>query len=155
VTPSRQVVTYLQPPPSLQETWAGAPMLLDVGASGFYAVPPVADTPLKVGDHRFSRMGDPDRYREPDEPELEAVANLARDRFRDFDSYRIVGGRSCFYAVEPDERFVVEEAAGCLVAGGFSGHGFKFGALVGRRIVDHLEGKVSAAALGDWAAGRT
>jgi hypothetical protein len=37
-------------------------MLLDRGTTGvgFYGVPPVAGTPLKIGDHRFTCDGDPE-----------------------------------------------------------------------------------------------
>ena len=77
--PSRQVVAFLTPPPALAEVWATAPMLLDVGAQGFYAVPPAEGSPLKVGDHRFSRRGEPDREREPTEAELRAEVQVENE----------------------------------------------------------------------------
>ena len=41
--------------------------LLDLAAEGgFYLVPPVAGTPIKIGDHSFSRQGHPDDDRTPD-----------------------------------------------------------------------------------------
>jgi glycine/D-amino acid oxidase-like deaminating enzyme len=64
VTPSRQVALYLEPPAELRAAWAAAPMLLDqieAASGGFYAVPPVDGTPLKVGDHGFSLCGHPER----------------------------------------------------------------------------------------------
>jgi len=154
VTPSRQVVTFLEPPPDLARIWATGPMLLDVGTAGFYAVPPRDGTPLKVGDHRFSLDGDPDRDRDPTPDELRAVAELARDRLRGFDGYRVAGGGTCFYTVEAKEEFVVERRGRAVIATGFSGHGFKFGAAVGERIVRHLDGQERASALSAWAAGK-
>lgn len=153
VTASRQVVTYLRPPPKLAKAWADAPMLLDVGAAGFYAVPPRDGTPLKVGDHRFSSSGNPDLEREPSAQELQGVADLAAERLRGFSDYTVVGGRTCFYTVEADERFIVERRGRGVVATGFSGHGFKFGAAIGRRIASALEDRGHD--LSGWAAGTT
>ena len=68
ITPSRQVALYLEPPALLQAAWAAAPMLLDqieAAAGGFYAVPPIDGTALKVGDHGFSLTGHPARERAP------------------------------------------------------------------------------------------
>ncbi len=154
VTPSRQVVAYLDAPPAWRTAWATGPMLLDVGTAGFYAVPPRDGTPLKVGDHRFSLGGDPDVDRDPTPRELQEVAGLARDRLRGFADYRVAGGRTCFYTVEADETFVVHRRGRGVVATGFSGHGFKFGAAVGLRIAAHLDGAAGAEALAEWAAGR-
>jgi glycine/D-amino acid oxidase-like deaminating enzyme len=69
-TPSRQVLAYLMPPEAHGAAWSRMPMLLEIGdESGFYAVPPVAGTGLKLGDHRFSLVGDPDASRDADPSE--------------------------------------------------------------------------------------
>ena len=84
--PSRQVAGAAGAPPrSTREAWARAPMLLDLAEDGgFYAVPPVAGTPLKIGDHRFSRTGDAEADpREATPAEAEAILALARPRLRD------------------------------------------------------------------------
>jgi len=39
------------------------------------------------------------------------------------------------------------------VLSGFSGHGFKFGALIGERVADALAGRIDPQALTRWAAG--
>lgn len=46
---------------------------------------------------------------------------------------------TCLYTMTPDEDFIVDFAPGnknIIVAAGFSGHGFKFGALIGRILAD-------------------
>jgi glycine/D-amino acid oxidase-like deaminating enzyme len=66
VTPSRQVALHLEPPAKALAEWRAAPMVLDqieAARGGFYAVPPVAGTRLKVGDHAFSLRGQPDLER--------------------------------------------------------------------------------------------
>jgi len=155
VAPSRQIVVYLRPPPRYTDAWAAAPMLLDLAAEGgFYAVPPVAGTPLKLSDHRFGVTGDPDDPHGPTIAETEAVLALAWARLRDLADYRVLGARACYYDVAPDERFRIEPlGARAWVMTGFSGHGFKFGALLGLALARAVAEPVFAAALPDWAAG--
>ncbi|MBE9604594.1 FAD-dependent oxidoreductase [Acetobacteraceae bacterium H6797] len=155
VTASRQVVVYLEPPPMLRASWDKAPMLLDIDPTGgFYAVPPVAGTPLKVGDHRFSCRGDAEDPREASAAEAEEILAFVRPKLRDAAAYRLLGARACYYDVEPGERFLVEKAGPATwIMSGFSGHGFKFGALLGLALAAAAEDAALAAALPAWAAG--
>ena len=155
VTPSRQAVAYLSAPADLHASWRACPMVLESRARiGFYIVPPVADTPLKVGDHGFTLTGDPDEDRELTAEAAQIVAGEARHRLRDYQRYRVLGGRHCFYTVEPQERFIIEPVERSWVVSGFSGHGFKFGPTIGRGVADAVTGRRSAAEVGSWAAGQ-
>jgi glycine/D-amino acid oxidase-like deaminating enzyme len=111
---------------------------------------------MKIGDHAFSMTGDPDRDREPGVEEARALFGLARERLAGIDGYHLDEAKTCFYTVEPEERFVVEPvgAAG-LVMTGFSGHGFKFGPLMGEAAADVLDGSRPAEAVADEVAGRS
>jgi sarcosine oxidase subunit beta len=155
VRPTRQIVVRLSAPASLAEAWVRAPMLLDLAADGgFYAVPPVAGTPLKIGDHRFAATADPDGPRAASAAETAAILDLARHRIRDLDSYRVLSAVACWYDVEPSEQFVVEPlGARSLVMSGFSGHGFKFGAVLGLAVARAARDSAVAAGLPQWAAG--
>lgn len=155
VRPTRQIVVRLAPPEEHAAGWARAPMLLDLAEDGgFYAVPPVAGTPLKIGDHRFAPTADPDGPREATAAEAEAILGLARHRIRDLDRYRILSAAACWYDVEPAERFVVEPLGHrAFVMGGFSGHGFKFGPLLGLALAKAAGDATLAAHLPAWAAG--
>lgn len=152
VTPSRQVVVRLEAPSA---AWTAAPMLLDLAAEGgFYLVPPVAGTPIKIGDHSFSRQGHPDDDRTPDPREVERILALARKRIPGIEGFARLGSATCFYDVEPDERFVIEPlSARAWVMSGFSGHGFKFGAVLGERLALAIARPETAAGLPAWAAG--
>jgi len=152
VTPSRQVVVRLEAPSA---AWAQAPMLLDLAVEGgFYLVPPVAGTPIKIGDHSFSREGHPDDDRTPDPREVERILALARKRIPGIEGFARLGSATCFYDVEPDERFVIEPLGPrAWVMSGFSGHGFKFGAVLGERLALAIAQPATAAALPAWAAG--
>jgi len=145
LTPSRQTVLYYEPPAESAALWARSPGVIDLrDEAGFYLVPPVAGTGLKIGDHRFSRSGDPDGDRVASAEEGASIPDFCRARLRDFDRFRLVEKKICFYTVTEDERFIVEPLSGrSLVASPCSGHGFKFGALIGLEI---------AAAIGDSAA---
>jgi glycine/D-amino acid oxidase-like deaminating enzyme len=157
VTPSREVALYLEPPADLRAAWATAPMVLDqieAAAGGFYAVPPIEDTALKVGDHGFSLTGHPDRERAPTEDELATILALAGSRLPDLGRYRVLDVKTCFYSVTEGERFIVEREGNAWILAGFSGHGFKFGALIGERLAAALGDELDADHLAAWAAGQ-
>jgi glycine/D-amino acid oxidase-like deaminating enzyme len=79
---------------------------------------------------------------------------VARSRLVEFERYRPVAARTCFYSVAPGERFIVEPVGRALVLAGFSGHGFKFGAVMGEAVAAALSGERSLSAIQAWAAGR-
>ena len=154
VKPSRQVVVYLDPPSNRAAAWAAHPLILDIGEdAGFYLVPPVAGTGLKVGDHRFTLTGDPDDPRDPSAEEAEAVFATCRNRLAGFDGYRMASARVCYYAVEPEERFVLEFFDRAWVMAACSGHAFKFGPVLGRRLAEAIDGRREPAEVTRWAAG--
>jgi glycine/D-amino acid oxidase-like deaminating enzyme len=156
LVPSRQVVTYVEPPDGLAARWSVAPMLLDLAPdAGFYLVPPVAGTAMKLGDHRFSLTGDPDDERRVDAAELEPVYAAARRRLRDFDRFRQLRLKVCFYTVEPEERFVVEPLGpAAWLMSPCSGHGFKFAAALGEALAAEIVGDAPPGRdLARWAAG--
>jgi glycine/D-amino acid oxidase-like deaminating enzyme len=116
----------------------------------------VAGTPIKLGDHSFSRQGDAqDDPREATSAEAEAILALARARMPGLAAYQTLGAHACYYDVEEREEFVVEPIApGTLVMSGFSGHGFKFGAVLGQAVANALSDPSLLPSLPDWAAGR-
>jgi glycine/D-amino acid oxidase-like deaminating enzyme len=156
VTPSRQVLAYVEPPAEHLPFWRSAPAVIDqleAARGGFYAIPPVDGTGLKVGDHGFSLRGDPDRERAATAEDADAVLAGVRMRLRDFGRYRLAAAKTCFYSVTEGERFIVEPHERAWVLAGFSGHGFKFGAVTGEALAEALSGRRSPEALTTWAAG--
>ena len=155
VTPSRQVVVYAEPPAHLAVAWRAMPVVLDLDlTSGFYLIPPVAGFPLKLGDHRFTLRGDPDRDRDATAADIAAILAVCRARLREFDRFALGEARTCFYDVEPKERFIVEPVGkhGWAMSG-FSGHGFKVGALLGETLAAAITGERDPAAVARYAAG--
>ena len=156
VVPSRQAVLYLAPPPHMAQAWAEAPVMIDVAASGgVYTLPPHRGTRLKIGDHVFSRSGDPDEDRIASPADLERLWPAARAAYRDLDSYTVLERKACFYTVHEHEEFQVRPigAAGWVISA-CSGHGFKLGSLMGDLVARAITGEMSDAAVTALAAGR-
>ncbi|WP_158744454.1 FAD-binding oxidoreductase [Acidisphaera sp. L21] len=156
VVPSRQAVLYLAPPPALAQAWADAPVMLDVGAKGgTYTLPPHRGTRLKIGDHVFSRTGDPDEDRFATDRDLERLWPAAAATYRDFASYTVLERKACFYTVNDHEEFQVRPIgpAGWVISA-CSGHGFKLGSLMGELVTRAITGEMPAAEVPDLAAGR-
>ena len=78
---------------------------------------------------------------------------LAGSRLPDLARYRVLEARTCFYSVTAGERFIAERVEKAWILAGFSGHGFKFGALLGERVAAAVAGELAAADLAAWAAG--
>jgi glycine/D-amino acid oxidase-like deaminating enzyme len=144
---SRQIVIYVRPPARFAAAWRAAPLLINIAADlGFYTLPDVLGTGAKIGDHRFSLTGDPDAPRVAEAAEMRAMLDECRFRFVDFADYAVERGVVCFYDAVPDERFVFAPLGRAAWAvGGFSGHGFKFGPLVGEVAARALTGEWSHA----------
>jgi sarcosine oxidase/sarcosine oxidase subunit beta len=156
VTPSRQAVLYLSPPPDLARAWAGSPVMLDAGPDGgTYTLPPRCGTRLKIGDHVFSRRGDPDEDRLATEQDLERLQVAARIAYKDIDRYDVLERKACFYTVHDQEEFQVRPTgeAGWVISA-CSGHGFKLGALMGELVARAITGEMAATDVPPLAAGR-
>ena len=154
--PSRQAVLYLSPPADMAAAWAAAPVMLDVQPEiGVYTLPPRCGTRLKIGDHAFSRSGDPDDDRIANADDLARLWPAARAAYRGLERYSVLEPKACFYTVMADEEFLVRPAgaAGWLISA-CSGHGFKLGPLMGELVGRAVAGEMAAAEVADLAAGR-
>jgi len=155
LVPSRQVVLYFDLPADQRAIWAKSPMVIDkTGEVGLYLVPPAEGRGLKIGDHVFSRTGDAAAEREAREEEMQPLLQRCRTLIKGFDRWRVDRLKVCFYTVTEDERFVVEKqgARGWLMSP-CSGHGFKFGAVMGLELARTIGSGRDPAAHARWAAG--
>ncbi|MBX9944136.1 MAG: FAD-dependent oxidoreductase [Reyranella sp.] len=155
LVPSRQVVIYFDLPAKDRTAWSKGPMIIEkTGDVGLYLVPPMEGRGLKVGDHEFSRSGDPTAERAASEDDIRPLLERCRSLLRGFERWRTDRLKACFYTVTADERFVVEkQAAHGWVMSPCSGHGFKFGALMGLELARTLASGRDATAHARWAAG--
>ena len=159
LTPSRQLVCYADVPDDLYAAWRRMPMVLDIAEAesrhegSVYAVPPVGGAPLKLGDHAFSLTGDPDLERSAREGELDRLFQTTCRQLAEPARYRLLSGRTCFYTVAPDSQFIHARDGRAHVLAGFSGHGFKFGPLIGERFAELAAGRLGAGEFAGWLAG--
>jgi sarcosine oxidase len=144
LTVYRTAVTYLDPPPAVAQAWAKAPVILDLGADlDGYIIPPSGGGGLKFGTGRHKVLAeaqDADRNREPRDAEGAEILAHFRDVIRDVDDYTPLSTISCAYTFTADERFMARRFANVLVISACSGHGYKFGAAVGRRVAEAVQG---------------
>lgn len=152
--PSRQGVLYLAPPRDLATAWATAPVLMNRSrAGGTYTLPPRRGTRLKVGDHVFSRRGDPDEDRVARPEDLELLLPGLAIAYRDVERYQVLERRACFYTVSDDERFIVRPCGDkAWVISACSGHGFKLAPAMAEAVAQALCGERDPAGVPAWAA---
>jgi sarcosine oxidase len=98
---------------------------------------PVPGTPLyKIGIHHSGPATDPDAQDESDEPALmTALARVARRYLPGYDPEPVATER-CIYDNSPDEDFIIDRIGNVVIGCGTSGHGFKFGPLLGEWLAD-------------------
>lgn len=132
--------------PRIEEVahFAGAPedrpSIIKHGAARAYGlVTPGVGFKLAVGapDEEF----DPDVSERPiREQQIERIVALARARFPGLDPKpRRV--HACLYTLTPDRQFVLDRDERIIFCGGDSGHGFKFGPLLGLLVADLAAGR--------------
>jgi glycine/D-amino acid oxidase-like deaminating enzyme len=155
LVPSRQIVVYFNLPDDQRAVWSKGPMIIEkTGDVGLYLVPPAEGRGLKVGDHQFSRTGDPAGSRNASETEIAPLLARCRGLLKGFERWRIDQLKVCYYTVTRDERFVVEkQGSKGWVMSPCSGHGFKFGALMGLELARTMTEGRDPAAHARWAAG--
>ncbi|WP_421858940.1 NAD(P)/FAD-dependent oxidoreductase [Oricola sp.] len=137
----RTAVAYLQPPDDLADAWAAAPVILDVGGeTDGYIIPPSGGGGLKFGSglHKVENP-DADENRVAQPGEGETIRDLFSPPLKDLDRYTVTDTLTCAYTFTEDERFFVREEGKCLVVSACSGHGYKFGAAVGRRVAGYVD----------------
>ncbi len=135
LTTYRTAVVYLRPPEDLRSHWEKAPVILDVGGKvDGYVLPPAVGTGLKFGAGLHKRKGEPDVDRVAAPGEGETIRNLFAPPFGRIEDYAVDDVVTCAYTFTADEHFFVKEIGKTVAVSACSGHGYKFGAAVGRRI---------------------
>lgn len=137
----RTAVVYLEPPAELKAAWETAPVILDVGGRiDGYIIPPSGGGGLKFGTglHKVPSV-DADLNRVAAPGEGEAIRDRFAPPFARLGEYAIRDVVTCAYTFTEDERFYGARLGKVLVVSACSGHGYKFGAAVGRRVANAVE----------------
>lgn len=112
------------------------PVFVEVTAQNefLYGIPYFGKNGVKVARHGGGQPVSPDTCnRTPDTDYIERLDTYVQERIPSLG--KAVHAEVCLYTETPDEDFIIDAHPDCpdvLIAAGFSGHGFKFCALVGR-----------------------
>ena len=137
----RTALAYVTPPADLVRAWATAPVILDIGGDAdAYIVPPGGGGGLKFGTgHHKVATDDPDADRVARAGEGEAIRRWFAPPLARIEEYAVGEIVTCAYTFTRDERFLALDEGRMLAVSACSGHGYKFGAAVGRRVADAVE----------------
>ena len=147
----RTALAYAEPPADLRSAWETAPLILDVGGvTDGYMIPITRGAGMKFGSglHKVP-TSDADWNRQPVPGEGEAIRNLFSPPIARITEYKVTEVVTCAYTFTADEKFLPYEKGKCLVVSACSGHGYKFGASVGRRVAKAV-GDGDTAGLKRW-----
>jgi sarcosine oxidase len=137
----RTAVVYLEPPADLMGAWQDAPVMLVRGKTDGYIIPPTGDAGLKFGSGLHKEpTDDADWERVPRPGEGEEIRDIFDPLIKRVGEYKVRDVITCAYTFTADERFFAAELDKALVVSACSGHGYKFGAAVGKRAADAVEG---------------
>ena len=108
----------------------------------FYGIPDLEGTGFKIAIDRHGPVIDPDTMERSLTPAgiAEARAYIAR-RFPGLASAPLIGGRVCQYENSSNGDYLIDRFPGqerVWLVGGGSGHGFKNGPAVGKRVAAHI-----------------
>ncbi len=120
----------------------------DISRTGFYGFPITSDGVVKVANHGVGRALGPDEPRELDPADEPRLRRFLREYFPTLADAEVVFTRLCLYADTQDGDFWIDQhpdLVGLVVAGGGSGHGFKYAPILGDMIADIVQGKAT-----DW-----
>ncbi len=135
VRATRQQIIYFDGLPAEQFGVGVFPVFLaGIGEGGFYGFPLQGPGWLKVASHVIGPTSDPNEPYPPDEREIEAVQAFMRRRLPSAADAPLAFADRCRYDMTPDEDFILDDhpaGRGVVIGSGFSGHGFKFGVLIG------------------------
>jgi sarcosine oxidase len=139
LTTYRTAVAYFTPPPDLAPAWENAPVLLDTGGdSDGYGIPPIGGSGLKLGTGNHKRKAGPYEDRDPGADEADAIRRWFSPPLARLDEYTHEMTVTCAYTFTADERFALHREDRLWVISACSGHGYKFGAAIGRRVCTHI-----------------
>jgi sarcosine oxidase len=142
--PERQVLGWFQPGSPDRFAPDSFPVFSMRCEEGYFYGFPRHEVPgFKVGKyhHRHESVDPDEMNREPTPTDERILREYVEGYFADADgpTMRL---ETCLFTNTPDERFVIDthpEYPQVVVAGGFSGHGFKFSSVVGSVVADLVE----------------
>jgi len=143
--PERQVVIWMQPRrPEFFQPGTFPVFNMAVQEGQFYGLPEYSIPGFKCArwHHREQMVDDPSRMDRDCHPEDEALLRAFAERYFPSGAGPTLSMQTCLFTNTPDTHFLIDHHPDCpevVVAGGFSGHGFKFCTVVGEIVADLVE----------------
>jgi sarcosine oxidase len=145
--PERQVMLWVQPRlPELFKPGRFPVFNMEAPEGHFYGFPIFGIPGFKVGryHHRREAVDNPDGMDRSCHAEDEAVLRDGIRRYFPEGDGPVLSMKTCLFTNSPDEHFIIDRHPArpqVVLAGGFSGHGFKFCSVVGEILAElALEG---------------
>ena len=117
--------------------------ITDTPHGSFYGLPMLDQRGVKVARHYGAdELGDPGEVDANVSPEDETTVREFLERHLPEADGEVRDAQTCIYTLTPDRHFVMDlhpEFANVSIAGGFSGHGFKFASVAGEIMADLVE----------------
>jgi sarcosine oxidase len=135
-TPNVEAFTYPRMP-----VWSADP-----DGDQWYGFPLLREGRVKVARDRLGPEVDADIDRTGTSAFAEDVVTMLKQRIPGLAEFKESYGRSCLYTMAPDAHFIIDRVPGferLIVAGAGSGHGFKFGGVIGQLIASVVEDRVN------------
>lgn len=139
LTPTRQQVMYFETQDARQFEPDRFPVFIAHGEPWYYGLPSVEGSGLKAAIHNITDATDPDTMDRTVSPEAVENARAFLRRHVPMGDSAPRSTRTCLYTMTPDEHFVVDRHPAhphIAIGAGYSGHGFKFGILMGQILMD-------------------
>jgi sarcosine oxidase len=149
--PSLQQVVYLR----AIETGPPVPVFIEWGDDMIYGLPVVGRDVVKLSHHTVGPVGYSDDDENHDDPELLEILRDAASRLLPSFSPAPVATERCVYDNTIDSDFIIDRLGHVVVGCGTSGHGFKFGPLLGELMADLATGTEPAFSLDRFAVRRS
>jgi sarcosine oxidase len=139
VQPTREEIVFFDPPETALFQPEHFPVFISHGDTYHYGLPNVDGNGVKVGIHKRNEPVDPDTCKRTADDEYIQHMRGFMQTYIPRGVGRVNEARICLYTMTPDEHFIIDRHPAyphIVLGAGFSGHGFKFGPLIGRILAD-------------------
>jgi monomeric sarcosine oxidase len=155
LTANKQQVMYIA---GLTDSFSPAsfPVFLNLDHD-FYGFPLDENGLLKVSVHYPGPVIDPNVPSQPDAEADNLLISLVEKYIPEAARGDVQMSRVCMYSMTPDEDFILDRVPGyerVIMAGGFSGHGFKFAPVIGEMMAALALGELTEFPIGPFALAR-
>ncbi|MCG8407464.1 MAG: N-methyl-L-tryptophan oxidase [Phycisphaerales bacterium] len=155
----RQVQLWFEPNVHEHCTAKRMPVFIHfTGDRAFYGIPMLGDEGIKIGEHHCGHITTADGINRQITDEDEANVRAYLSRHMPDANGLLRDAEVCMYTNTPDDHFIVDRHPrhdNVLIAGGFSGHGFKFSPVVGQALSDLILDNATEQAIDLFSMNRT